>query len=145
MKCCPVSSTSCDLCTCKIWSWYVQWFRSRYIYMYKKNSTWAWHRDQAQYLLHHLTYAPAKFEDITSNHLQENTFFSLDLGPKAHGMLPNILYIMWPMQLQFEATMHNGLGDEFTNKYIGSLILTLGHTKCCGVPSTSCDLFRCYV
>ena len=49
------------------------------------------------------------------------------------------------MQLQFEAAMSNGLGDAFTRKYIGSLNLTLGHTKCCPVPSTSCHLFRCNV
>ena len=49
------------------------------------------------------------------------------------------------MQLQFEAAVPNGLGDAFTRKYIGSLTLTLGHTKCCRVPSTSCDLFRCNV
>ena len=89
-----------------------------------------------------MTYAPAKFEVITSNHLQENTLFGLDLGP--HEMLPNTLYIMRPVQLQFEAAMPNGFGDAFTRKDIGSLILTLGHTKC-PVPSTSCDLFRCNV
>ena len=47
------------------------------------------------------------------------------------------------MQLQCEAAMPNSLGDAFTRKYIRSL--TLGHTKCCPVPSTSCDLFRCNV
>ena len=57
-------------------------------------------------------------------------------------MLPNSLYIMRPMQLQFEAAMPNGLGDAFTRKYIVSLTLTMGHTKCCPAPSTSCDLFR---
>ena len=27
MKCCPVPLKSCDLCTCKVWSCYIQWFR----------------------------------------------------------------------------------------------------------------------
>ena len=31
-KCCPVASTSCDLCTRELWSCYVQWFRRRRIY-----------------------------------------------------------------------------------------------------------------
>ena len=31
-KCCPVPSTSCDLCTWELWSSYVQWFRRRCIY-----------------------------------------------------------------------------------------------------------------
>ena len=60
-------------------------------------------------------------------------------------MLPNTLYIMWPMQRQSGAAMFNSLGDAFTRKYIKSLTLTLGHTKCCPVPSTPCDLFRCNV
>ena len=89
-----------------------------------------------------MTYAPAKFEVTMSNHLQENTLFGLDLGPWSHEMLPKTLNIMLPMQLQFEAAMSNDLGDTFTRKYIGSLTLTLGHTKCCPVPSTSCHLFR---
>ena len=29
MKCCPVSSTSCDLCSYKVWSCNGQWFRRR--------------------------------------------------------------------------------------------------------------------
>ena len=32
MKRCPVPSKSCDLCTCKVWSCYVQRFRRRYNY-----------------------------------------------------------------------------------------------------------------
>ena len=27
MKCCPVTPTSCDLCTCQVWSCYIQQFR----------------------------------------------------------------------------------------------------------------------
>ena len=89
-----------------------------------------------------MTYAPAKIEVITSNHLQENTLFGLDLGPRAQY---HYMYIMLPMQLQFEAAITDGLGDAFTRKYIGTSTLTFGHTKCCPVPPTSCDLFRCNV
>ena len=32
MKCCLVPSTSCDLCTCKIWSCYFQKFMGRWVY-----------------------------------------------------------------------------------------------------------------
>ena len=31
-KCCPVPTSSCDLCTCKVWSCYIQRFRQRSIY-----------------------------------------------------------------------------------------------------------------
>ena len=45
-------------------------------------------QDVAQYPLHHVTYAPAKFLVASSHsfivwegmHLQENTFFDLDIG-----------------------------------------------------------------
>ena len=46
-----------------------------------------------------MTYAPAKFEIIMSNHLQETTLFGLDLGPRAHEMLPNTLYILKELNL----------------------------------------------
>ena len=49
-KCCPVSSTSYYLCTCKVWSCYVQ--RLRRICIYKKYLIWPW---------------PAKFEVATAN------------------------------------------------------------------------------
>ena len=32
MKCCPVPSTSCDLCTSKVWCCYIQWLRRKCIY-----------------------------------------------------------------------------------------------------------------
>ena len=40
-KCLPVSSTSCDLFTYKVWSCYLLRFRRRYIY--KKRDGWLWH------------------------------------------------------------------------------------------------------
>ena len=123
-KCCPVPSTSHDLCTCKIWSCYVQLFRRRCIYkndiiwpltlslglrsyevlfstlkastsfdlytwnvwrchveglrricFYKKILYLTFEPDRrvkvtenfVQYPLHHVTYAPVKFEVNTSN------------------------------------------------------------------------------
>ena len=62
----------------------------------------------AQYPLHHVTYAAAKFEVATSNGLGKNAFASkyiiwpltLTLGSRSHKMLPSTLYIMWHMQLQ---------------------------------------------
>ena len=39
MKCHPVPSTSCDLCTYKVWSCYVQRFRRRYNYKKRDGRT----------------------------------------------------------------------------------------------------------
>ena len=66
MNCCPVSSTLCDLCTCEVFSCYIQWIRRRYIF--KKIHCLTFERDVkdtrnvAQYPLYHVTYAHAKFE-----------------------------------------------------------------------------------
>ena len=43
-RCLAVPSTSCELCTCKINSWYVQQFRSRYIYKNAFFGLWHWQR-----------------------------------------------------------------------------------------------------
>ena len=86
-------------------------------------------------------------------HLQENTLFDLDLRGKvtwkvAQCPLHNVTYA----PTEFEVTTSKALGGEaFTRKFdIWPSTLGQGHTKCCPVPSTSCDLFsykvwRCYV
>ena len=93
-KCCPVASTSCDLCTCQLWSCYVRWFRRRCIY-YKIHyltltprsrshevlpSTldimWSMHRQNLKLLL------PKVYEEM---HLQENTLFDLWPWPWGQG------------------------------------------------------------
>ena len=69
----PVFSTPCDLCTCKAWSKYIQLLRRRF---YMKIDYLAFYLDLdpkvkvgvkvtqnvAQFPLHHVIYAPAKFE-----------------------------------------------------------------------------------
>ena len=65
-------STSCDICTCKVLSCYVQWSRG---YIYKKihyfTLTFKVTHNVAKYPLHHVTYAPAKFEFDRSNGLED--------------------------------------------------------------------------
>ena len=116
MKCCPVPSTSCDLCTCKVWSCYIQWFRRRCICKEIHYLTFdldikvKW--NDAQYLLgslHHVTYAPAKFEVATS----------IGLGGDAFTRK----YIIWPWPL---LKVTRNVAQE-------------------SVPSTSYDLFTCKV
>ena len=56
-----LTSTSCALCTCKVWSCYGQWLR-RCIYKKKHCVTLTKvTQNAAQYPRHHVTYAPEKF------------------------------------------------------------------------------------
>ena len=77
-------------------------------------------------------------------HLQESTLFDLDLGVKDTQMLLSILYIMWPFHLQGLMLLRLTVKEEMHLQEITLFDLHLGqgHTKCCSVPSTSCDLSR---
>ena len=79
----------------------------------------------AQYCPHHMTYAPAKFEDAKCTvqeevHLQESTSFDLDLRVKVRknvAKYPPHHVIYAPAK--FEVATSNGLGGyAFTRKYI---------------------------
>ena len=149
-KCCPVPSTSCDLCTWELWSCYVQWFRRRCIY--KKihyltltprlrshevlpstlNIMWPMHRQNLKLLL------PKVYEEMR---LQENTLFELwpwiwvkvtrnvTQYPRHH-----VTYA----QSKFEVAASKSLwGNAFTRNYIiWSLTLTLGSRSHEMSPST---------
>ena len=112
-KCCPVPSTSFDLCTYRVLSYYVKSFRRWSIYKKIKYLTFDLDlgvkvtQNVAQYPLHHVTYPATKFEVARSNRLGD-TFtrkyiirsLTLTLGSRSHKMLPSNLYIMWPFLLQ---------------------------------------------
>ena len=69
-------------------------------------------------------------------HLQENTLFDHNLGVKVTqnvAQYPRHYVTYAPAKFDI-ATSHGWGEDAFTRKYIK------GHTKCCPVPSTSCDL-----
>ena len=85
-----IKFTECDLCTCKVCSCYFQQFRRRFIFTTKiqyltfdialgVNFT----RYVAQYLIYHVTYAPAKFDNATSKGLRGDALTSR--------------YIIWPL------------------------------------------------
>ena len=110
-KCCPVPYASCDLCTYRVWSYYVKSFRRR---ICKKIQSLTLTlkvkvtQNVAQYPLHHVTYPATKFEVAMSNRLGGDTFtrnyiiwsLTLTLGSRSHKMLPSTLNTMWPIQLQ---------------------------------------------
>ena len=152
-----------------VWSYYVKSFRRRSIYKKIQYLTFDLDlgvkvtRNVAQYPLHHVTYPATKFEVATSNPLGGDTFtrkyiiwsLTLTLGSRSHKMLPSTLYIMWPILLQSLKLLCQKVNEEMhlQENSIFDLIpwpRGQGHTKCCPVPSTSCDLFSfkvwsCYV
>ena len=80
MKCCPVPSTSCDLCTHRVLSNYLKSFRRKSIYKKIQYLTFDLDlgvkvtQNVAQYPLHHVTYSATKFEVATSKGLGGDTF-----------------------------------------------------------------------
>ena len=105
-----------------------------------------WPKHQQSFLLLH----PMVKEKI---HLQDNTLFDLDLGIKVTqnvAQYPGHHVNYTPAK--FDIATSHGWEDAFTRKYIKKYIKWpwpsgQGHTECCPVPSTSCDLctYRYYV
>ena len=88
-NCCPVAYTSYDLCTCKLWSCYVQWFRRRRIYK-KIHYLTLTPRSRSHEVLPSTLYIMwpmrmAKFEVATSKSLWGDAFTRKD--------------IIWPLTL----------------------------------------------
>ena len=79
----------------------------------------------------------------------------MTLGSRSHKMLPSTLYIMWTIQLQSLKLLGLTVKEEIHLQENSIFDLWpwpwgQGHTKCCPVPSTSCDLFSykvwsCYI
>ena len=93
-KCCPVPSTSCELCTYRVKSYYVKRFRRKNIYKQIHDLTFdpdKVTRNVAQYTLHHVTYSATKSEVAMANSLGGDTFTrKYIIWP----LLPSTLYIM---------------------------------------------------
>ena len=146
-KCSPVPSTSCDLCTCKLWSWYVQWYGRRCIYKKinfltltprsrsheKLPSTLDIMRPMQRQNLKLLL--PKVYEEMR---LQENTLFGIWPWPwgQGHTKLHPVHWHHGTLQPKFEVATSKSLwGDGFT-KNIHSLTLTLGSRSHETSPST---------
>ena len=109
-------------CTYKVWICYVKRLRRRCIY--KKYITWPLtltlgSRSQwnvAQYPLHHLTYAPTKFEVATSKGLERNAFtrkYIIWLWVKVTRNVAQIpLTHVNYSATKFECATSNGLGGD---------------------------------
>ena len=79
MKCCLVPLTSCDLCTCKIYSCYFQNFTRRFVYKtihclsFDLDHGGKITQNVTQYPLHYVIYASTKFGVAKFNGLGEDT------------------------------------------------------------------------
>ena len=154
-KCCPVPSTSCDLCTYRVWRYYVKSFRRRSIYKKIQYLTFDLDlvvkvtQNVAQYPLHHVTYPATKFEVARSNRFGGDAFtrkyiiwpLTLTLGSRSHKIFPRNLYIMWPFQLQSLKLLRQKVEEEMHLQENSIFDLWpwpsgQGHMKCCPVPST---------
>ena len=146
-------STSCDLCTYRVWSYYVKMFRRK---IYKKIQCLTFDlgevtQNVAQYPLHHVTYSATKFEAAMSDHLGDAftrkytiRSLTLTLGSRSHEMLLRTLFIMWLIQLQSLKLLRQKVKEEMNlqeNSIFDLWPWPWGHMKCCPVPSTPCDLF----
>ena len=108
----------------------------------------------AQCPLHHVIYAPAEFEVTTSKGLRciykKIHYLTLTLASRSYEMLLSTLDIMHELSLML---LHPMVKDKMhlqENSIFGTWPWDEGHTKCCPVRLTSCDLFsykvwRCYV
>ena len=95
-KCCPLPSTSCDLCTYRVWSYYLKWLRRRCFYKRIHYLTFDLRvkvtQNVNQYPLHHVTYSATKFEVATSKGLGGDAFTRK--------------YIIWPLKLTLGSRSH---------------------------------------
>ena len=125
---CPVPSTSCDLCTSKVWCCYMPWLRRRCIYKKIHNLTLTlgsrshkmlpstlditWPMYQQSLILLH----PTVKEKM---HLQENTLFALDLQVKVTRNVAKCpLHHVTYAPTDFEVTASKALGEKaFTRKF----------------------------
>ena len=94
----------CNQSICKVWSCYVHglggdaFTRKNIISPLTLILGQEQTRNFAQYLLHHMTYAPAKFEVAMPNGLGRNAF-TRNTWPKVNVTWSIALYTMWPIYL----------------------------------------------
>ena len=105
-------SKSYDLCTCQIWSCYVQQFRRRWVYkkifLYDLDLSVKVTQNVAQYHPHHVIYAPVNFEVqwfrrrfiYKTIHYLTLGYLTLTPRSRSYEVLPSTLNILWPMHRQ---------------------------------------------
>ena len=145
-KCCPVPSTSCDLCSYRVWSYYVKSFRRRSIH--KKFNIWPLtlgsrsHKmlPSTLYIMWPLQLQGLKLLGLTSYeeiHLQENSIFDLDLGVKVtQNVAQYPLHHVTFSATKFEVATSKGLGGDAFTRNFNIWPLTLGSRSHKMLPSS---------
>ena len=143
-------STSCDLCTCKVWSCYGQWLRRRitekihYLILTLRSRGSRTHK----MLPSTLTSCDLCTSKVWCCYIpwlrrrciyKKIHYLTLTLGSRSHKMLPSTLDILWPMHQQILILLHPTVKEKMHLQENTLFDLDL-HTKCCPLPSTSCDL-----
>ena len=118
-----LSSTSCDLCTCKVWSCYCQRLRRcitkkihdltltprsrglRSNKMLPSTLDFMWPKHKQNLMLLHLMVKEKM-------HLQETHYLTLIFGSRSHKKLPSTLDIMWPMHQQSLILLHRTVKEK---------------------------------
>ena len=106
-KCCPVPSSSFQLCTCEVWSCYVKRLKRRW--NSRKNIIWPWrqaHIRCCSILFTSYDLCTYKILIAMSNSLGEDAFtrkdiiWPLTLNSRSYEVLPSTLNIKWPIHMQ---------------------------------------------
>ena len=142
-------STSCDLCTCKVWRCYPQLLRRC---ITKKKHYWTLTPRLRGLGQTKCCPVPSTSCDLCTSKvwccyilwLKRRRICKkihyLTLGSRSHKMLSSTLHIMWPMHQQSLILLHPTVKENMHLQE--KTLFDLGHTKCCSVPSTSCNLFN---
>ena len=123
MKCCPVPSKSCDLCTYKSLKLRRQKklggdaFNENWMF-----DLWPWPFQQQSSKLLRLTVRRRRYIYKKIHYL----IFDLDIGSRSHKMLPSTLCIMWPIQLQSLKLLRQRFRRRSIYKKIQYLTFDLG-------------------
>ena len=124
-KCCPVLSTSCDLCTSKVWYWYIPWLRRRWIYKKIHYSTLTLGSRSLEML-------PSSLDIMGPIHQQRLVLLHLTVKEKIH-LQENTLFDLHHVNstaTKFEVALSNGLGgDIFTRNTLFDLALRAKVTR----------------
>ena len=158
-----ITPTSCDRCTCKAWSCYAIRFMGRWIYKKMHNLVFdldlgvKFTQNIAQYPLHHVTYAPAKFENAMYNNLgdaRKYIIWSLTKGQimssqghTKHCQVPSIhvnlvytckvwiCYVQWFKRTNYKK--HDGGMDAWTtDRLLYEINIILDCSWWCTIPNT---------
>ena len=117
-KCCPVPSTTCDLCTSKVRSLMLHPTVKEKIYL--QENTLFDRKCYPEYHLHSVTYASTKAWSCYVKRFRRRCIYKKIhyLTLRAYDMLPSTLYIMWPRPVGSNYRLGGGGGGGTHKKQL---------------------------